>query len=99
MKRYVHWLKIDGYAKDTKKQIEQIKNYLKANEISKCTLFFPSSGSFDKYVRLECNQCYNDLDLDVNSFSTNLRRLERKPRDIYESEKNFEELYMKQAIG
>lgn len=93
MKKFIHWLKVDGYARDTKKQIEQIKDYLSKYSDSKCTLFFPNSGSFNKYIRLECAQCYNDLDLDVNSFSTNLRRLERKPKDIYESEKSFEELY------
>lgn len=93
MKKYVHWLKIDGYARDTKKQIEQIKEYLKNYKGSKCSLYFPNSGKFDKYVRLECNQTYSDLDLDVNSFSTNLARLTKKPNDIYESKKTFEELY------
>lgn len=93
MRKYVHWIKVNGYVKDVEKQIEQIKEYLKDYKDSKCSLYFPNSGKFDKYVRLECNQAYSDLDLDVNSFSTNLTRLTKKPNDIYKSQKTFEELY------
>lgn len=40
------------------------------------------SGSFNWIVRLECEQCYNDLDLDVNSSSTRLERFSSKPKNI-----------------
>ena len=92
MKQYVHWLKIDRYASDDKEQIKSIKEYLKSYTNSKATLYFPDSGSFNWYVRLECNQCYNELDIDVNSFGTNLTRLSSKPKDISESKKSFLEV-------
>lgn len=92
MRRYTHWLKVDRYASDDKKQMEVIKNYLSAYKDAKATLYFYNSGSFYWIVRLECNQSYNDLDLDVNSMSTNLTRLCNKPKDIYESKRTFEEL-------
>ena len=74
--KYVHWLKIDGYSKleETALQFQSIENYLKAYPKAKAMLYQYDSGSFNWIVRLECEQCYNDLDLDVNSSSTRLER-------------------------
>ncbi len=84
MAKYVHWLKIDGYAKleEVAKQFQSIEDYLKDNVGSNAMLYQYDSGSFNWIVRLECKQCYNDLDLDVNSCSTRLERLSSKPKNI-----------------
>ena len=92
MKRYIHWLKINRYASDDKEQIQSIRKYLNSYSDSKATLYFPYSGSFNWYVKLECNHCYNELDIDVNSGGTNLIRLRSKPKDITESKKPFLEV-------
>lgn len=84
MAKYVHWLKVDGYAKmeEVAEQFQSIEEYLKNHNESNAMLYQYDSGSFSLVVRLECRQCYNDLDLDVNSFSTRLERLSSKPKNI-----------------
>ena len=84
MAKYVHWLKIDGYSKreETALQFLSIENYLKTYPNSKAMLYQYNSGSFNLIVRLECEQCYDDLDMDVNSSSTLLSRLSSKPKNI-----------------
>lgn len=82
--KYVHWLKIDGYAKleETAKQFLEVEKYLAKYKESSAMLYQYDSGTFNWIVRLECKQCYNDLDMDVNSFSTSLERLSSKPKGI-----------------
>lgn len=82
--RYVHWLKIDGYStsEDTASQFLSIENYLKQYQNANAILYQYDSGSFNWIVRLECEQCYKDLDMDVNSGSTRLERLSSKPKNI-----------------
>lgn len=82
--RYVHWLKIDGYAdiEETARQFLAIENYLNAYPKSQAIMYQYYSGSFNRIVRLECDQKYNDLDMDVNSGSTRLERLSSKPKNI-----------------
>lgn len=84
MRKYVHWLKIDGYSKleETASQFFAIENYLNKYQNASAILYQYDSGSFDWIVRLECEQCYNDLDMDVNSGSTRLVRLSSKPKNI-----------------
>lgn len=84
MKKYVHWLKIDGCAnlEEIAKQFLAIENYLNLYKNANATLYQYNSGSFNWVVRLECGQCYNDLDMDVNSGSTRLERLSSKPLNI-----------------
>lgn len=91
MKKYVHWLKVNGYVKseDVAKQFYDIEKYLKTHESAKATIYQYDSGSFNWIVRLECTECYNDLDIDVNSFTTRLERLACKPKGIGR-EKSFE---------
>lgn len=82
--KYVHWIKIDGYSKleETASQFLAIENYLNAYPNSNAMLYEYDSGSFNWIVRLKCEQCYNDLDIVVNSCSTNLKRLSSKPNHI-----------------
>lgn len=84
MRKYVHWLKIDGYSRleDTASQFLAIENYLNQYQNASAILYQYDSGSFNWVVRLECEQCYNDLDMDMNSGSTRLKRLLSKPKNI-----------------
>ena len=96
MRKYVHWLKIDGYAKckDEALQFLAIENYLNAYPNASAILYQYDSGSLNWIVRLECEQCYNDLDMDVNSGSTRMVRLSSKPKNIgRESDFLFPEPY------
>lgn len=85
MAKYIHWLKIDGYSggiKDVALQFASIEDYLHKYSCSNAMLYEYDSGSFNWICRLECEQDYKDLDLDVNSYSTYLRRLSSKPKNI-----------------
>ena len=84
MSKYKHWLKINGCTSDTKKQYREIENYLKEYPESKATIYQNNYSLFDWVILLECNQNYNDLDMNVNSGFNNLRRLSRKPSNIEE---------------
>lgn len=97
-KKYVHWLKIDGYSalKETAKQFYAVEKYLNDYSNSNAMLYQYDSGSYNWIIRLECEQCYNDLDIDVNSGSTELERLSVKPKNIgREKIFNFPEHYRK----
>lgn len=82
--RYVHWLKIDGYSsiQDTAKQFLAIEVYLNKYPKASAIQYEYDSGSYCWVIRLECEQPYDELDLDVNSFSTVLQRLSSKPKHI-----------------
>lgn len=81
MKTYIHWLKIDGVRSEDR-QYKEIDKYLKAYPEAKATMFLYKYGMFNRVVKLECSQNYNDLDMIVNSGSHPLRRLTQKPKDI-----------------
>ena len=99
MKKYVHWLKINCYVSDDDKQYMEIQNYLNNYPEAKATLYFYNSGLYSKIVKLECSQCYNDLDMFVNSMSNSLVRLKQKPHNITEM-KPFEiPEYIKKKIS
>lgn len=88
--KYVHWLKIDirNETKDGKEWMN-LKEY-KDNYDCEMTVFY-CKNSFDKVIKLECDQNYEDLDIDVNSmFDGSLIRLESKPRNIIACKQNIE---------
>lgn len=94
MKKYKHWLKIDGYWNDnkTQKAYQNLINYLSKYPCSKITVFIPKYSLFHRYFCLECPQNYNDLDLDCNSFfDGSLIHLNCKPSNIDQSKRCFEE--------
>ena len=84
MKKYKHWLKVDGYSFDTERQYNEIEKYLQNYPESNIKVYQYTYDLFNKVVLLECNQSYNDLGMIVNSGSNNLRRLSQKPRNITE---------------
>jgi hypothetical protein len=88
MRKYKHWLKIDGIRSELK-QYEEIEKYLKNYPNAKVTIYLYEYNLFDKVVLLECEQNYDDLDMMVNSLSHPLRRLINKPKNIF-NPKQFE---------
>ena len=82
MKKYVHWLIIDRSEKDAAEQINSIKSYIESHPGSSASVFVRKSGTYEWIIRLECLQCYSDLEIDVNSSSTSLRRINKKPSSI-----------------
>jgi hypothetical protein len=80
--KYVHWLKIDGTTLDDAKQYNEVIKYLDKYPNAKALMYRCEYHLFHRIVRLECEQSYNDLDMMVNSFSNNLRRLRSKPKNL-----------------
>ena len=82
--QYVHWLKIDGTVsdRDEKRQYQEIQSYIDRYPEAKVTMYLYEYHLFHRIIKLECNQNWNDLDLDANTGSHRLRRLSRKPDNI-----------------
>ena len=95
--KYVHWLKI--YINNKEPQcLKNLKEYYDTHE---CNIkFFYYNNSFtSKLVKLECNQKYEDLELDVNSMSNgSLIKLKSKPKNItaYRNDIDFLNKYSKE---
>jgi len=88
----VHWLQYDGITckpENCDKQLNELQRYLRAYHKAKAEGYLKTTGDmFAKIVRLECDQTYNELDLDCNSmFDKSLKRYSRKPINIEYSEK------------
>ena len=85
---YTHWLGVGGIRKTLHvedQQWQNLKYYIDNHPESKVMIFFKETGKdlFEKIVKLECNQNYQNLDLDCNSgFDTSFRRLSYKPKGI-----------------
>ena len=84
MRSYVHWLKINGsvISRDESRQYREIQSYLDRYPDSVATIYLYEANLFDRVVKLECNQNWNDLDLDANTGSHRLRRLTRQPNNL-----------------
>lgn len=81
--KYTHWLKID-YRYESHNGIEwkNLKRYADNNDCN-ITVYYYDSNFMNKVIQLECNQLYNDLDLDVNSMSDgSFIHLKQKPNNI-----------------
>ena len=83
MKKYIHWIELNGYLKseDEAREINQLLSYIEKYPDTEIEVYTKRSG-WDTVLRIKCNQDFNSLDLDVNSFSSELRRKERKPSNI-----------------
>lgn len=81
--KYTHWLKID-FRYESRNGIEwkNLKRYVD-NYDCNITVFYYDSNFMNKVIKLECNQSYNDLNLDVNSMSDgSFICLRQKPNNI-----------------
>lgn len=82
MRKYKHWLNLiedNNYEQSLKELFEYLENHIDAK-----VLFYRKTKSVIDWtiIMLECNECYNELDLDVNSTSSSLYRYTRKPANI-----------------
>lgn len=94
---YTHWLKIDTYHELGKWQ--QLKEYKEKYDCSMTVFYYDYNPLMDKVIKLDCNQSYQDLDLDVNSsFDTSLKRLTQKPTNVTAYNKGINEFF-KQKLG
>ena len=97
--KYTYWLKID-FSNETKTGIEwkNLKEYKEKYNCSMEVFYYPSNPFTRKVIKLECDQNYQDLDLDVNSlFEGSLIRLNNKPKNIEPYNKPIE-LFFKNYI-
>lgn len=89
--KYTHWLKIED------DMIEQVWIRLKEyKDKYECNMevFYKDTNLINKFIKLECNQSYQDLDLDVNSLSDNgLKHLAAKPKMIHPYNCPIEEFF------
>ena len=82
--KYTHWLKIDLF-NETKTGIEwkNLKEYKEKYSCNMEVYYYTNNPFTKKVIKLECNQIYQDLDLDVNSLSEgSLIRVKSKPKNI-----------------
>jgi len=82
--KYTHWLKIE-FLNETEDGIEwnNLKEYKEKYDCNMEVYYYPSNPFTRKVIKLECNQTYQDLDLDVNSnFDGSLIRMAGKPKNI-----------------
>ena len=97
---YIHWFVID-FINETPTGIEW-KNLKEYKEKYDCSIevYYYENTMAKKAIKLECNQSYQDLDLDVNSlFDGSLLRVQRKPKYIKPYNKPIEfffERYIKE---
>lgn len=89
--KFTHWLKIED------DMVEKVwKNLKKYKEKYDCNIevFYRETNFINKVIKLECNQSYQDLDLDVNSMSDgSLTRLLSKPKNICKYTQPIEEFF------
>lgn len=91
----IHWLGIEG--KNVKIKWAQLKWYVE-NHSCEVKIYLKVYGDFAYVARLKCNQCYNDLDLEVNSLlSLSMIRYDRKPKGLVES-RNPLDHYVKKYV-
>lgn len=79
---YTHWLRIDNQNNE-KKQWENLKDYWNKYDCSMTVYYYDYNPLTEKVIKLDCNQSYQNLDLDVNSMSSgSLKRIKSKPTNI-----------------
>jgi len=82
--KYVHWLKID-LSNETREGREWsiLKEYKEKYDCNMTVFYYDNNPLTEKVIKLDCNQNYNDLDLDVNSMNDgSLIRLKSRPKNI-----------------
>jgi len=82
--KYVHWLKMD-LSNETSdgKEWKNLKEYKDKYDCNMYVFYYDNNPLTEKVIKLECNQNYKDLDLDVNSMNDgSLIILKSKPKNI-----------------
>ena len=76
--KYTHWLKISS--PNEKGKWENLKKFWDKYDCFMTVYYYDYNPFLDKLIKLDCNQSYQELDLDVNSMSdSGLKRIKAKP--------------------
>jgi hypothetical protein len=83
----IHWLQLGGKnisLKNEEKQWNNLKQYINTYKDSKITIYQKTTGDiFCRIIKLECNQNYNDLDLECNSgYNYSIKHFNGRPSNI-----------------
>lgn len=89
--KYVHWLKINLLNEISDgKEWNNLKEYKDKYDCNMNVFYYDNNPLTEKVIKLECNQNYNDLDLDVNSMNDgSLIRLKSRPKNITQYSKDI----------
>ena len=95
--KYTHWLKMeDDMIEQTWINLKEYKEKYDCN----IEVYYRDTSFINKIIKLECNQEYNNLDLDVNSmFIGSITRLSQKPNNISKYNKPVEYFFLKNIKG
>ena len=78
-----------------RKQWQQLKDYWNKYDCSMTVYYYDYNPLTEKAIKLDCNQSYQDLDLDVNSMSSgSLKRVKAKPTNITAYNKGIEHFFV-----
>ena len=76
--KYTHWLRISS--PNEKGKWENLKTFWDKYDCFMTVYYYDYNPFLDKIIKLDCNQSYQELDLDVNSMSDrSLKRIKAKP--------------------
>lgn len=96
MRTYIHWLIFDTF------KMNSVKKTLSEGNSFTIKRFYnhPTKLCF-LIIEAESPDCYQDLNLDVNSMGSYIRRVSRKPADLGKgfSVEQFESIYGKLQEG
>lgn len=78
---YTHWLKMDTLNELI--QWQKLKDFKDKYDCSMTVYYYDYNPLTDKVIKLDCNQSYQDLKLDVNSMANgSFKRIKAKPKNI-----------------
>ncbi len=63
--KYTHWLRLDS--NNEKIQWEKLKEYNDSHDCSMTVFYYDYNPLTDKIIKLDCNQSFEELDLDIDS--------------------------------
>lgn len=90
--KYTHWLKIDPT--DELEKWQNLKRYKDQYDCYMTVFYYDYNPLTHKVIKLDCNQSYQDLDLDVNSLSKgSLQRIKAKPTNVTAYNKGINEFF------
>lgn len=94
---YTHWLKLDS-----NNEIEKwnnLKNYKEKYDCSMTVFYYDYNPLEDKVIKLDCNQSYSELDLDIDSKSEgSLKKIQNKPTNITQYNRTINSFF-KEKLG
>lgn len=79
--KYTHWLRLDSV--DELEKWQNLKKYKDKYDCYMTVFYYDYNTLTDKVIKLDCNQSYQELDLDLNSLSKgSLKRVKAKPTNV-----------------